>query len=315
MRATRSARRIVAGALALASVLAAADEAVQPPWNPPPAGGKNFTVPGIDNVPDLYGDVVDPQLVVFFAGNQYMVVHDLVAAFQRAHPAYQRIFIETLPPGVLIEQIEQGAVVIGNLRITHKPDVYATGKGRMQELQRDKQWFVRTVDYARNRLAIMTAAGNPDHIGGWSDLANPRLQLCMPNPKWEGIARNSIIPALRAAGGEALVDAVYAAKAEAGTTFLTHIHHRQTPLRIMEGKCAAGAVWYTEAYFHHVIKHHPVGMVELPDSQNHYATYTAGLMRDAPHPEAAAAFVRFLASPEGQAVYRRYGFLPPNLGD
>ena len=59
-----------------------------PPWNPPPGDGKNFTVPGIDNVPDLQGDVNDPDLVVFLAGNQYMVVRDLVLAFKEAHPAY-----------------------------------------------------------------------------------------------------------------------------------------------------------------------------------------------------------------------------------
>ena len=310
----RFAHWLAASAFALAAAGAAAGEVIQPPWNPGPEEGRNFTVPGIDNVPDLYGDVVDPDLVVFFAGNQYMVVHDLVAAFQAAYPAYRRVFVETLPPGVLIDQIEQGSIVIGNLRITHKPDVFATGKGRMQELQRDKQWFSRLDDYARNRLAIITAPGNPDRITGWADLANPSVKLCMPNPKWEGVARNVIIPAMQATGGDALVNAVYSAKAEAGTTFLTHIHHRQTPLGIMEGRCSAGAVWYTEASFHHVIKQYPLGMVELPDAQNKYATYTVGLMRDAPHPEAAAAFVQFLVSPAGQAVYRRYGFLPADSG-
>ena len=33
----------------------------------------NFIVYGIDNVPDLYGNIIDPQLVVFFAGNQFSV--------------------------------------------------------------------------------------------------------------------------------------------------------------------------------------------------------------------------------------------------
>ena len=55
-------------------------------------------------------------------------------------------------------------------------------------------------------------------------------------------------------------------------------------------------------------------MVELPEVQNKYATYTVGLMRDAPHREAAAAFVQFLVSLAGQAVYRKYGFLPADSG-
>jgi len=50
------------------------------------------------------------------------------------------------------------------MSVSLRPDVYATGRGRMQEIQKDKQWFSRMVDYARNRLAIMTAQGNPHHI-------------------------------------------------------------------------------------------------------------------------------------------------------
>lgn len=290
---------------------ASADHGNDPPWNPPPDNGKNFTVAGIDNVPDLYGDVNDPQLVVFFAGNQYMVVHDLVQAFRAAHPEYQRIFVETLPPGILVDQIEQGALIVGNMRISLQADVYAAGRGRIESLQNDKQWFAQTADYARNRLAIMTTRGNPRNLTGWNDLAQPGLKICMPNPKWEGIAANAIIPALRAAGGEELVNRIYTQKAGQGDALLTQIHHRQTPMWIMQGKCEAGAVWYTEAYFHSMLTAHPLSMVTIPDAQNRYATYTAGLLKSAPHPQAGADFLQFLQSGEGQAVYLKYGFLAP----
>lgn len=291
--------------------LHAAAEAVDPPWNPPPTGGRNFTVPGIDNVPDLYGDVVDPQLTVFFAGNQYMVVPDLVDAFRAAHPQWQRIFVETLPPGVLVDQIAQGAVIIGNLRIALPPDIYAAGRGRIDELQRQHEWFAGSVDYARNRLAIMTRMGNPKQVKGWTDLARDDLLICMPNPKWEGIAVSAIMPALHAAGGDELVDRVYRHKPATGSALLTQIHHRQTPLWIMDGRCDAGAVWYTEAHYHASIDSHGIGMVEVPAGQDRPVTYTAALMKNAPHREAGAAFLAFLSSPQGQAIYRRYGFLPP----
>jgi molybdate transport system substrate-binding protein len=304
-------RCFTAAALIIATAGPAVAGGIEPPWNPPPENGKNFTVPGIDNVPDLQGDVTDPDLVVFLSGNQYMVVRDLMQALKDGYPAYRRVFVETLPPGVLVEQIEQGALIVGNLRITLRPDVYAAGRRRMQELQHDKQWFADTVDYARNRLAIMTAAGNPDHIGGWSDLARAGLPICMPNPKWEAIAAQQIIPALRDAGGEQLVEDIYQAKVQDGTNFVTQIHHRQTPMRIMQGKCAAGAVWYTEAYFHAQLMKHSISMVTLPDSQNRYAILTAGMLKDAPHREAGAAFLRFLRSPEAWAIFARYGFLAP----
>jgi ABC-type molybdate transport system substrate-binding protein len=309
---TRASKSLAAAILLVAAGTAiAADFPL--PWNTPPEGGRNFTVEDIDNVPDLYGDINDPQLVVFLSGNQYMVVPDLVHAFQAAYPKYQRIFIETLPPGILADQIEQGALVVGNMRVSLKPDIYATGKSRMVQFQQDRKWFSTLTDYARNRLAIMTYRDNPDRISGWSDLARADLSICMPNPKWEGIAENQIIPALRTAGGEDLVSRIYAEKVENGTTFLTQIHHRQTPMRIMQGKCSAGAVWYSEAYYHSALTQHPLSVVTIPDAQNRYATFTAGLMRNAPHPEAGEDFLHFLREPEAQAIYRVYGFLPPAL--
>jgi molybdate transport system substrate-binding protein len=307
---TPTRKSLVAAILvAAAGTVVAADFSL--PWNKPLEGGKNFTVEDIDNVPDLYGDINDPQLVLFLSGNQYMVVPDLVRAFQAAYPKYQRVFVETLPPGILAEQIEQGALVVGNMRVTLKPDIYATGKSRMEQFQRDKKWFSTLTDYARNRLAIMIYRDNPSQISGWTDLARPDLPICMPNPKWEGIAENQIIPALRATGGEELVRRIYAEKVENQTNFLTQIHHRQTPMRIMQGKCAAGAVWYSEAYYHAALTQHPLSVVTIPDAQNRYATFTGGLMHDAPHPEAGEDFLRFLRGPQAQAIYRTYGFLPP----
>lgn len=312
----RCRRACLAAAILWASLASAApgQVSVEPPWSAPLVSGVDATVPGVDNVPDLHGDVNDPQLVVFFAGNQYMLVNELLDEFRKAHPEFRRVFAETLPPGILARQVEEGALVIGNMRIALQPDVFTAGAGRMRSLQKEHDWFSGLEDYARNRLAIMTYAGNPAHVTGWRDLARPELEICMPNPEYEGIAEGAIIPALEQTAGEKWVDAIYRTKVADGTTFLTHIHHRETPMKIMAHECAAGAVWYTEAYFHAEIAHHPLALVTIPDAENKTVTYTAGVLRTAPHPEAAAEFVRFMTGPQGQALYRKYGFLPPPSG-
>lgn len=290
---------------------AAGENQYAPPWSAPLVTGVNITVPGVDNVPDLHGDVNDPALVIFFAGNQYMLVNELLAAFGKRYPAHSKVFAETLPPGILAQQIKTGSLVVGNMRIQLVPDLFAAGHGRVMELQAQEDWFGDTIDYARNRLAIMTRAGNPKQVTGWKDLAAADIQLCMPNPKWEGIAQHAIIPALRNTGGDALVNAIYKTKVNDGTTWLTHIHHRQTPAQVMAGKCDAGAVWYTEAYFHRNLVNHPTDLVEIPASQNKVVTYTMGMMKYAPHKQAAADFLKFLMSDEGQGIYQKYGFMPP----
>lgn len=285
---------------------------VQPPWNTPMSSGTDLTVPALENVPDIHGDINHPQLVVFFAGNQYMLVNRLMRAFTQAHPQYSRVVAFTFPPGRLITSMERGdGLLIGNMHITLSPDILTAGHGSMMALQRKHHWFARTEVYAKNRLAIMVYKGNPKHVTGLKSLARADLRLCMPNPEWEGIAKHAIIPALKETGGEALVDTVYKKKAEDGSTFLTHIHHRQTPIRIMERKCDAGVVWYTEAYFHSEILHHPISTVTIPEKDNKIVGYTAGLMNNAPHAAAAKAFMDFLMSPAGQAIYREYRFMKP----
>ncbi|MGH8282522.1 MAG: molybdate ABC transporter substrate-binding protein [Gammaproteobacteria bacterium] len=307
---------IVSGTLLCAALLmgsipvsAASRPNYLPPWNPPPQNGKRFTIPEIDIVSDLHGDVVNPQLTVFFAGNQFMVLHDLVQAFQKQHPQYQRVFVETLPPGILADQIRQGALIMGNLRIALKPDIYTAGHKRILELQQNDHWFTTTEDYARNRLALMVYRDNPKHITGLKDLGGADVRVSMPNPKWEGIAR-AIENLYHKAGGEPLVHEIMQVKAKNGSTYLTQIHHRQTPLRILRGESDVGPVWYTEAYFQEHILHNPISTVNLPAQDNMQVTYTAGLMKDAPHPQAAREFLQFLTSPAAQAIYRHYGFLP-----
>ena len=274
-----------------------------PPWNTPPQSSVQFTIPGVDNIPDLYGDINDPQLVIFFAGNQFMCIDDLLAAFKKQYPQYQRIFAETLPPGILAKQIEGGSITIGNMRITLKPDVYTAGKSRIDEM---KNYFSRTEVYAYNKLAIMVPKGNPQQVYSLKDLAKAEVKISMPNPAWEGIGKR-IEEAYIKAGGEALRKTIMEDKVADSTTYLTHIHHRQSPMRILYNQSDAAPVWYSEVHYQQMIDH-SVEMITIPDEHNIKATYIAGQMKKAPHPQAAKDFMNFIISPAAKAIYKKYGF-------
>jgi molybdate transport system substrate-binding protein len=280
-----------------------------PPWLIPPGNGRQFTVPEIDNVPDLHGDIIDPQLVIFFNGNQFMVTRDLVAAFRSACPEYERIYWETLPPGVLVDQIREGALVMGNLRIAVQPDIFTAGTARIEQLDRECGWFSRMEPYTRNRLGIMVHADNPLGIAGLPDLGRKEVRVSMPDPRNEGIGR-LVVRAYEKAGGQQLADMVMKEKVGNGSTFLTDIHHRQTPIRIMGGQSDAGPVWRSEALFQERIGN-PVRLVEIPPEWNQTGTYVAARLKQSPHPRAADEFLDFLTGPEGQKIYRDNGFLPP----
>ncbi|MBC9932157.1 molybdate ABC transporter substrate-binding protein [Chitinophaga qingshengii] len=281
----------------------AQDHRFDPPWNTPPESKVMFTVPGVDNVPDLYGDINDPQLVVFFAGNQFMCIDELLAAFKQQYPAYQRVFAETLPPGILAQQIEGGSLTLGNMRITLKPDVYTAGKTRINGMA-DR--FSRTEVYAYNKLALMVPKGNPAKVNSLADLAKPGVRVSMPNPAWEGIGKR-IEEAYVKAGGEKLKQQIMDTKVKNSTTYLTQIHHRQSPMRILYRQSDAAPVWYSEAWYQQMIGH-PVALIPIPDQHNITATYMAGQLKNAPHQQAAADFMDFLTSDIAKAIYRKYGF-------
>ncbi len=130
----------------------------------------------------------------------------------------------------------------------------------------------------------------------------------MPNPEYEGIGRQ-IKAALAKAGGEALVTKVYDTKVKDGSTYLTLIHHRQTPLAIMQGCADAGVTWQSETAFQEQVGN-PIEHVAIADDVNVTAIYAGALVKGAPHPEAAKAWLDFIRSPEALKIFERYGFKP-----
>lgn len=286
-----------------------------PPWsrgenNPAANRGYVFQVEGVDNVPDLHGNPGGARLILFIAGNQFMVLPRLIAGFERRHPALRgRIFYETLPPGILRKQMNQnGILTLGNLTLQVHADVYQASARVIGEMLKQHQ-IEQSVPYAANDLEIMIAAGNPHHIESLADLGRDGVRLSMPNPQWEGVA-NQIANSLRKAGGEALLQKVMVDKVKSGATYLTQVHHRQTAMRILSGLSDAGVTWSSEVRFQESIGNRIAG-VKIPAANNTTAIYAAGVLPDAVHKAAARAWVAYLASPEAQSIYRSYGFGPP----
>lgn len=306
----------VAGALFGAMRALAASEPganIFPPWshgdnNPVQQRGLEFTVPEVDNLPDFHGDPAAAKLVVFVGGNYFFAMAPLVAQFERLHPELKgRIYYETIPPGLLVEQIRKnGTVTVGNMTWTVHADVYAAGLKRVQGLIEEGYGKGPAVPYVTNTLTIMVPKGNPAQIGGLSDLGKPGVRLVMPNPAYEGIGRQ-IKLSLAKAGGEDLVKSVYETKVQSGETQLTRIHHRQSPLYLMLGRADAGVTWQSEASFQEEIGN-PIGQVAIPEQQNVTAIYAAAVLKAAPHPKAAQQWVEYLRSPEALSIFEHYGF-------
>jgi molybdate transport system substrate-binding protein len=291
------------------------DAGVFPPWqngqnNDATNRGLEFTVPQVDDLADFHGDLTDPKLVLYVGGNYFFAMAPLVAEFEKEHPDYKgRIYWETIPPGLLIKQMQAGGTVTsGNMTWTAKPDAYFAGLKKVDALIGQGLLTGPAVPYVTNTLTIMVPKGNPAHVTGLADLGKADIRLAMPNLAFEGIARQ-IAASLRKADGSALADAVYKTKVAGGTTILTHIHHRQTPLFLMQGRAQAGVTWQSEAMFQEQAGH-PIAHVDIPASENTTAIYAGAAVKGAPHPEAAKAWLSYIHSPAALTIFERYGFQP-----
>ena len=301
--------------VALRPAQAADQDATFPPWqhgqnNDAADRGLTFTVPEVDGLADFHGDVSDPKLVLYVGGNYFFAMAPLVAAFEQRHPDFKgRIYWETLPPGLLIKQMEAGGTLTsGNMTWTAKPDAYFAGLRAVEGLIDRGILIAPAAPYVTNTLTIMVPAGNPAHVTGLADLGRPDLHLVMPNPAFEGVARQ-IEASLKKAGGDALATTVYKTKVVDGSAILTRIHHRQTPLFLMQGRAQAGVTWQSEAIFQEQVGH-SIGHVDIPAAQNTTAIYAGAVVNGAAHADAARLWLSFIHSPAALAIFARYGFKP-----
>ncbi|MCK5227836.1 MAG: substrate-binding domain-containing protein [Desulfobulbaceae bacterium] len=251
-------------------------------------------------------------LVLFMAGNQFMAMPAIVAAFQQEYPEVKNIFYETLPPGLELKQIiAGGAVFQGNL-INVSPDVYsAVNREAMKTLE--QKHFIDEGDsftYLHNRLTLMVPVGNPANIKSVTDMGKNDVRVSQPDPQYEDIAHH-IITMYRQAGGEALVRRIMDEKRTLGKTILTTVHHRETPARIKEKTVDVGPVWATETIYagESGLAFEVVEPGEVLDQRDSVKYYICRL-KNAGNPENAEKFLYFIKSPIAQRIYATFGFVP-----
>ena len=253
----------------------------------------------------------DADLILWLAGNQFFAMADVISTFQETNPDTS-VGVVTLPPGLLLSAIKAGGWRYGSADYPGLPDVYASvNLGHLQALNSLGLMETHAI-YMHNELQIMVAEGNPQGVVGIADLGRPGLRTSMPNPINEGIMKFYARPVLERHGlWDLISDGQECFSCQTTeTNWFTAVHHRETPDRILSGRSDAGIVWKTEV-LEAIRDGAAVEGVELPaeDSLRSEVSYAIGALTNPRHPEAASSFLAFLATPEGQAAYARYGFV------
>ena len=142
---------------------------------------------------------------------------------------------------------------------------------------------------ARNKLAIVVRAGNPEEVRTVADLARPGLVvvLCAGQVPCGRFAQQvleragvRVQPRSLEANVKGVVSKVVLGEADAGLAYVTDAR-------------AAGR---------------DVEAVAIPDAQNVVAEYLVAVVRAARNRAAATAFVQFVRSSQGRSVLESFGF-------
>jgi molybdate transport system substrate-binding protein len=274
---------------------------------------KNFPVIPSERADDLHHlEIADEaDLVLFMAGNQFMVMKEIISAFKKEYPDIEKIFYETLPPGLELKQILAGGAVFRGEIIDVQPDIYSSvNEKAMKTLEEAGHILKKDYHlYLHNRLTLMVPKNNPAGIKSVVDLGRDSIRVSQPDPANEDIAFH-IIEMYRQAGGDELVHRIMEKKRAEGTAIFTIVHHRETPLRILKQTVDAGPVWLTEAVYAKAagLSIDVVEPGEYLDQRNEINYYICKF-KEAPHPENADKFIDFITSSAAGNIYQKYGFM------
>jgi len=253
------------------------------------------------------------ELVMYLAGNQFMVMQELIGDFQAKNPDIKTIYVETIPPGQILkgQLLKQGE--IEGQPTAMNPDIFASVNiGHLKKLH-GKELMNQHIIYIHNKLELMVAGGNPKGIKGPEDLGRDDLVQSHPNPLTEGIFKFYGSEMLKDLGlyekvtGGAECKGCWAIE---GKTWFTSRHHRETPDRIEKGEADVGIVWTTEVV-HAKAEGRPIGGVAIPAPLNklNKVNYAIGIMTNGRNPENASRYLAYLATDAAQSIYQKYGFI------
>ena len=233
------------------------------------------------------------ELTVLAAASLRDAVSRAGNAYQVAHPG-TRLVISTDSSAALATQIERGAPA----------DLFLSAdRSNVERLAGAGLTAGEPVIFAGNDLTVIVPSGKAVRVETPADLARPGIAV---------IAAGDQVPiSVYAADliGKLALEPGYPADFPA--RYQQNIVSREDNVRAVVtkvelGEGDAGIVYATDA-----AASNAVDVVPIPDGANVRVDYVGTIVATSPHQAAAAAFLEWLAGPEGQMVLGGFGFVAP----
>jgi len=232
------------------------------------------------------------ELLVLGAASLQGALQQAATAYEAATPGV-RITVATDSSAALATRVEQGA----------PGDVFLSADTRNPE-RLVAGGFVagEPVVFASNSLAVVVPAGNPAKLTSPADLARPGVLVIAAGEgvPLTGYASELVANLALEPGYPADFAAAYAAN-----VVTREATARAVVAKLELGEGDAGIVYLTDAR-----ASSGVTSLEVPEGANVTATYEGVALRESDHPEAAAAFLAWMAGPGGREILGPMGFGP-----
>ena len=238
-------------------------------------------------------------LTVFAAASLTEPFTSLGKSFEAAHPGTTVRFNFT-GSQQLVLQIQQGA----------KADVFASADERWMQTAKDSGLVEgEPVLFARNELVVIVPVANPAGIKRLQDLSRSGVKLviaaeAVPVGHYtrEMLAKLSSQPGFGSKYGQQVLANVASYEENVkGVDREGRSSERRTP----------GVVYRSDATGAGASQ---VTVLTIPDAANVIASYPIAVVRGAPSPELAKAFVELVRSAPGQESLKKSGFRPVERG-
>jgi molybdate transport system substrate-binding protein len=227
------------------------------------------------------GDDLGGTLTIFAAASLTDVFDQLKGDFQEAHPLVD-VQINYGPSSGLAQSITQGAPA----------DVFASANEAQMQVVADAGMASDLTIFTSNVLQIAVPAGNPGGVTGLADFAREDLTLAVCAPE---------VPC-GAAAEQVFEDAGIDAKPDSQEEDV-----RAALTKVELGEVEAALVYATDV----VAAGDKVEGVEFPEAEDEINNYPIAVLSDAPHSDAAQAWIQLVRSEAGQQVLADAGFRAP----
>jgi molybdate transport system substrate-binding protein len=228
-------------------------------------------------------------LTVFAASSLTDAFGELKADVEEEHPGTEAK-LNFAGSSTLLTQLEQGAPA----------DVFASAdEAKMDDAVRDGLAQAPQT-FARNRLTVIVAAGNPAGIESYRDLAKAGITLVL--------AQDEVPVAQYAKESLTKANAVYGS--DFSERVLSKVASREADVKAAANRVAVGDADATIVYTSDATPdlRERVEVIEIPEELNVVASYPIALTENAQSLELAQGWVDLVLSDEGQRVMEKWGF-------